>query len=83
MLSTGPDLETVNGKIEVFRIGYYGETDRKLVWKTDVEVGQNPVPMTAASLGAGWPPGEGIGTEGWASRCHTVDFIDHLTVSAT
>jgi hypothetical protein len=38
MLSTGPGRAKVKGKIEIFRIGYYANADRKLVWTAeDVE----------------------------------------------
>jgi len=77
MLSTGPERESVKGKIEIFRIGHYGETDRELVWEDDeVEVGRNDAEMTAASLGAGWPLGDDIDTGDWKSGYYTVDFID-------
>jgi len=77
MLSTSLDLKSVTGKIEVFRIGYYGENDRKLVYSgSPVQVEQNDVELTAASLGAGWPPAWHIDTDSWESGYYTVDFID-------
>jgi hypothetical protein len=77
MLSTGPALKTVTGKIEVFRIGYYGASDRKRVLSAGPEqVVQRDVQLTAASLGAGWPPVWDIATDGWETGYYTVDFID-------
>jgi hypothetical protein len=77
MLSAGPELKAVTGKIEVFRIGYYGETDRKRVLSDGpVKVVQNEVHLTAASLGACWPAGWDIETDGWETGYYTVDFID-------
>src|SRR6516225_5159023 len=53
MLSTGPNNKEVKGKIEVFRIGYYGDSDRKRVLADGpVRAVQNKVQLTAASLGA-------------------------------
>jgi hypothetical protein len=77
MLSTGPDLKSVTGRIEVFRIGYYGEADRKLVYSDGpVQVVQYETQMTAASLGAGWPSGWEIETDGWQTGYYTIDFVD-------
>jgi hypothetical protein len=77
MLSTGPALKAVTGKIEVFRIGYYGASDRKCVLSAGPEqVVQRDVQLTAASLGAGWPSVWDIATDGWETGYYTVDFID-------
>jgi len=78
MLSTGPRHAAAKGKIEIFRVGYYDKADRKLVAQfEDVEVGQEEVQMTAAALGAAWPPGvDHVATEGWESGYYTIDFID-------
>jgi hypothetical protein len=76
MLSTGPEIESVTGTIEVFRIGFYGNADRKLIFTADtVHVVRNEVQMTAASLGAGWPPGWDIETDTWETGYYTIDFI--------
>jgi hypothetical protein len=77
MLSTSPELKAVIGKIEVFRIGYYGASDRKCVLSAGPEqVVQCHVQLTAASLGAGWSPVWDIATDGWETGYYTVDFID-------
>jgi hypothetical protein len=77
MLSTGPKHKEVGGKIEVFRIGYYGDSDRKRVLADGpVKVVQNEVQLTAASLGACWPSGREIETDAWETSYYTIDFID-------
>src|SRR5262249_12891576 len=77
MFSTVPGLKELTGRIEVFRIGYYAETDRKLVFTDEhVEVPHFDLQMTAASLGAGWPPADDVETVGWESGYYTIDFID-------
>jgi hypothetical protein len=78
MLSTGPNLKGCKGNVEIYRIGYYPDGDRTLVWRSEmVEVFQQPVQVTAATVGAGWRTSiEQIGTENWRSGYHTIDFID-------
>jgi hypothetical protein len=78
MMSTGPGRPASKGKIEIHRIGFYGRRDRKLVWQGEhVEVSQEEVQMTAAALGAGWPPSvDHVDTNGWQSGYYTIDFID-------
>jgi hypothetical protein len=77
MLSTGPKQKAVKGKIEVFRIGYYGESDRERVSSGGpVEVEQNDVQLTAASLGVTWPSAWDIKTDAWETGYYTIDFID-------
>jgi hypothetical protein len=83
MLSTGPDRAGARGSVEIFRIGHHPglglpENDRQLVWRSPaVAVAQQPLEITAAAIGAGWPAGiEDIATEGWRSGYYTLDFID-------
>jgi hypothetical protein len=78
MLSTGPGAEKIKGRIEIFRVGHYGDGGRKLVWKSDpVTVERQEVQETAAALGAGWPPAfYDIETEKWPSGYYSVDFVD-------
>ena len=80
MLSTGPDLKSARGKIEIFRIGYYGADDRMLVWRSPtINVGQQPVQITAATVGAAWTAAIGrIPTGGWRSGYYAIDFVDDL-----
>jgi hypothetical protein len=79
MLSTGPGLGSIKGTIEIFRIGYYSDSDRKLMWRSEnVEVlNAGEVLVTAGMIGAAWPPAlQNIETSGWASGYYTIDFID-------
>lgn len=79
MLSTGPGLGTIKGAVEIFRIGYHSDSDRKLMWRSqNVEVlNAGEALVTAGTIGAGWPTGiENIDTSGWPSGYYTVDFID-------
>jgi hypothetical protein len=77
MASTGPELKTVTGRIEVFRIGYYGASDRNCVLSVGPEeVVQRRVQLGAASIGASWPSVWDIATDGWETGYYTVDFID-------
>ena len=83
MLSTGPDRASVRGTIEIYRIGHHPEQpvpDRKLVWRSPgVTVSQQPVEITAAAIGAGWPAGlEDIATDGWRSGYYALDFVDDI-----
>jgi hypothetical protein len=79
MLSTGPGLGTINGTIEIFRIGYYSDGDRKLMWRREnvgvLNAGEALV--TSGMIGAGWPTAvQNIDTTGWPSGYYTIDFID-------
>ncbi len=80
MLSTGPNLKGAKGKIEIYRIGYYGADDRALVWRSPtIEVFHQPVQITAASVGAAWTASiEQIGTGDWRSGYYAIDFVDDL-----
>jgi hypothetical protein len=78
MLSTGPGQEQVRGRVEIFRVGYYRDGDRELVWAgEDVKAFQEEVQMTASSMGVGWPTAiESIETHGWRSGYYSIDFVD-------
>jgi len=77
MLSSVNPNEVVSGHIEIFRIGYYPKSDRKLVWKSDrLEVSHQRVLHSAASIGAAWIPTiSKIPTRGWQSGYYTIDFV--------
>ncbi len=77
-LSTGPRRSKAKGKIEIFRIGHYRGNDREFAWRAeDVEVSQEEVEMTAATLGAGWSVAvDHVDTRGWRSGYYTIDFVD-------
>jgi hypothetical protein len=78
MLSTGPDLTEARGVVEISRIGCYGESDRMRVWRSaPVDVPQQTIQITAATVGAGWHAVlDEIETQGWAPGYYTIDFID-------
>ncbi len=84
MLSTGPDLKAAKGKIEIYRMGYYGAQDRALIWRSPtIEVSHQPVEITAASVGAGWTASiEQIATGGWRSGYYAIDFVDDLVAAS-
>jgi len=78
MMSTGPGVADTKGTIEIFRIGSYVGSDRRLVWTgAHVGVSREEVLTTTASLGAAWPPAvDHVDTDGWSSGYYTIDFID-------
>ena len=81
MLSAGPGVGTIKGTIEIFRIGYYSGSDRKLMWRGEnVEVlNAGEALVTAGMIGAAWPPAiRNIDTSGWPSGYYTMDFIDRF-----
>lgn len=78
MLSTGPAREEpVRGRVEFFRIGSY-EGGQRLVWTSpELEAKRHPVSMTAAAVGANWPPAlRDVRTDGWAPGYYSADFIE-------
>ncbi len=79
MLSTGPGVERVTGIIEIFRIGYYENSDRQLVFRSEPQgVDHQEVQMTACSVGASWPTAnENVETKDWRPGFYTIDFVDN------
>jgi hypothetical protein len=80
MLSTRPGQPIAQGRIEIYRIGHYPESDRALVWRSEpLRVFAQPVQITAAVVGAGWTASiEQISSGGWQSGYYTIDFVDDL-----
>ena len=83
MLSTAPERPDIHGRLEIFRIGHHPggappDDDRALIWRSPrLTVSQQPVEITAAAIGAGWPAAlENIATDGWRSGYYTCDFVD-------
>jgi hypothetical protein len=77
MLSAGPEVTASVGHIEVSRIGYYEDGDRRSVYKSDTinleSLGMN---NTAAAVGPAWPPAlEITDTTSWTSGYYSVDFV--------
>lgn len=77
MLSSGASGEPAWGRIEIFRIGYYPDGDRKLVWKSGrLQVNSQRLDSSVASIGAGWfPTVRKISTRTWQSGYYTIDFV--------
>lgn len=78
MLSSGPGREIVEGHAEFFRIGPRGP---ELLWASPpLAVGSQPVFMTAAAIGAAWPPAiEEVPTSGWTPGYCSIDFVHAKT----
>ena len=78
MLSVGPGGTSLIGRVEIFRVGFEHGGDRRLVATfKKVEVAREPLKITSAALGAGWPMGvDSIDTSGWPSGYYTIDFVD-------
>jgi hypothetical protein len=79
MLSTGPGHKTIKGTIEIFRIGYYPNTDRVCYWRAEgVEaLNAGEVQVTAGAIGAAWRTAfEDVDTAEWPSGYYAIDFID-------
>ncbi len=77
MLSTGPELGTVTGRIEAFRVGFHGGTDRLQVFRSHtIQVCEHGINNTAAALGPLWPTALTIeDTAGWQSGYYSMDFV--------
>ena len=78
MLSTRPGRVVARGRIEVRRVGHYGEErDRETVWSGPaVEVPQQWIRQSSASTGFRWTPVvRDVDTSGWRSGYHTIDFV--------
>ncbi len=79
MLSTGPGIGKITGKLRIYRVGYSVSGDRELVWESgDLEVDfVDDIQVTSATLGAAWPETvEVTATDTWRSGCYTIDFVE-------
>ena len=88
MLSAAPGAKNVSGHVEIYRIGYEGQSDRRLVWRSDsieveaytaVRAGRHSklVDRTAAALGQNWPCSLEIeDTHSWTTGYYSIDFVD-------
>jgi hypothetical protein len=83
MLSTGPGLGSLKGKLRVYRVGYSPAGDRELIWESEeltVEFADQ-VQVTSSTLGAAWPTAYELDeTEDWRSGYYTIDFFYSITV---
>ena len=78
MLATDPIDKIVRGHIEIFRIGYYGKSDRIKVWESGlVTVQERKLYDSGGVIGPGWPSSlNNIPTTMWQSGYYTFDFVD-------
>jgi hypothetical protein len=77
MLSHRPHQPDFNGRIEIYRIGWYEGKDRQRVWATGffrIEA-QERTPASTGSAGAGWNTAADVETDGWASGYYTIDIL--------
>jgi hypothetical protein len=78
MLSTDFSDKSVQGHLEVYRIGNYPDGDRIRVWESStITVQEHELYDTAGIVGPAWPVSVGnIPTKTWQSGYYTIDFID-------
>lgn len=77
-LSAVGNKNSINGAIEIYRIGYYENSDRKIVYKSkNVSILKQKIHITSFVTGAAWKPLDNdISTSGWKSGYYTFDFIE-------
>jgi len=78
MMSAGPGTGAVSGHFEIFRIGYYGDLDRKRAWQgKPIEIPEYGMNNSAAAIGPGWPAAIEISSTGqWQTGYHSIDFVE-------
>lgn len=76
-LSTGSGTAKISGVLEIYRIGYYGADDRKLVFRSDQLVVHNQVTsIDSFIVGAPWKHEDiDIQTTDWDSGYYAFDFV--------
>ena len=77
LLSTEDKDKEAKGHIEIYRIGYYDSSDRKLMYKSnEVTVNYHGIPSAADAIGANWPSYFGnIETHNWKTGYYSFDFV--------
>lgn len=77
MLSTSRKHKISIGKLEIYRIGYYKNNDRKKVWEsTTLEVVFRGNDLTSGAIGAHWAPNISLSSDlQWKSGYYTIDFL--------
>lgn len=77
MLATDFTDKSVQGHLEVYRIGNYPDGDRIKVWESYlITVEEHELYDTAGIIGPGWPVSVGnIPTKTWQSGYYTMDFV--------
>ena len=78
MLSTDFTDTSVQGHLEIYRIGYYPEGNRKKIWESNtISVQEHELYDTAGIVGPAWPVSvANMPTQTWQSGYYTIDFID-------
>jgi len=78
MLSTDPIDQSVSGHIEIYRIGYYPDGDRRKVWESStITVQERKLYNSSGIIGPGWPVTlDNIPTQTWQSGYYTMDFVN-------
>jgi len=76
-LSTSSGTAGINGVLEIYRIGYYGTDDRKLVFRSDrVVVHHQLTSIDSFAVGVPWKrEAIDIQTENWDSGYYAFDFV--------
>ena len=77
MLSTGPTAGTSIGHVEICRVGFHEEGERRLVYESGaIQVTSHGTNATAAAVGPAWPPALEIDeTKSWGSGYYSIDFV--------
>ena len=76
-LSGSKEDSAINGLVEIYRVGYYENSDRKIVYKSEnISVLNQTISISTLATGAAWKPLKNdISTNGWASGYYAIDFI--------
>jgi len=76
-LSTNKNKNLINGVVEISRVGYYENSDRKIVYKSEnISVLNQKISISTMTTGAAWKPlNNDISTNDWKSGYYAIDFI--------
>src|SRR5690349_7938163 len=81
MLSTGPGLDRIKGKVRISRVGYTPSGLWDVVWESEeltIEFADQ-IQVTSAIVGAAWGSSYEVDeTEDWRSGYYTIDFVDSV-----
>lgn len=77
-LSTNKYKNLINGAVEISRVGYYKNSDRKIVYKSgSISVLNQDISVSSFAAGAAWKPLDNyISTNGWKSGYYAIDFVE-------
>ena len=83
MLSTGPALDRIKGKVRISKVGYTPSGLWDVVWESEeltIEFADQ-IQVTSAIVGAAWGSNYEVDeTEDWRSGYYTIDFVDSVEV---